>query len=228
MRNCLNPFLPQPNANYTRRQDPQVQVHVREYESQDRDQIERFREQTFIEGNQSLDAAKFNPDEFDGKIWLAYIGEDLASLSAVESSHYTGDPQIAARVCRYHILKRFRHSHCGFHMLPYQIEWARTAGYKILYWTHDIHNKPLNALYQHKRRMTDPQAKQFFEAPWYTQMQLDRRWLFRVSPKSDFLQYVYVIQLQQHEWIPQTNALWYEHDGAISISNKDILDGVNQ
>ena len=34
-----------------------------------------------------------------------FIDGVLASVSACEASHYTGDPEISARVCRYHILK---------------------------------------------------------------------------------------------------------------------------
>ena len=62
----------------------------------------------------------------------------LISISAAEKSQYTNDPDIAVRVCRYHILDGYRFSHCGLIMGEHQIKWAREKGYKILYITHDI------------------------------------------------------------------------------------------
>lgn len=192
-------------------------IEVKEYSSALAKDLFYFRRQVLEEGNDSLKSDKFDPDDLDGKIWCVYIDGILASISVVESSHYTGDPTIAARVCRYHILKKFRHSHCGFRMLPYQIQWAKQQGYKILYWTHDVKNRALNAMYQHKRKMTDPESKQFFEADWYKQLQFDKRWLFEVDPKIDFLQYVYYIDLQNENymWMPQKSVRWQKHNGDI-------------
>lgn len=192
-------------------------IEVVEYSDLLNKDLFTFRRQVLAEGNDSLKSDKFNPDNLDGKIWCVYIDNTLASISVVESSYYTGDPKIAARVCRYHILKKYRHSHCGFRMLPYQIDWARQQGYKILYWTHDINNKALNALYQHRKKMTDPDSKQFFESEWYKQVKLDTRWLFEVDSKIDFLQYVYYIDLQDknYSWMPTKSVKWQTHDGQI-------------
>jgi GNAT superfamily N-acetyltransferase len=183
---------------------------VKEYNSSLSKDLFYFRRKVLEEGNDSLKSDKFNPDTLDGKIWCVYINNVLASVSVVESSHYTGDPDVAARVCRYHILKEFRHSHCGFRMLPYQIQWAKEKGYKVLYWTHDVKNRALNALYQHKRRMTDPESKHFFESDWYKQVKFDKRWLFEVDTGIDFLQYVYYIDLQNENyvWMPKKCAKW--------------------
>jgi|TARA_B110000908_G_C10267709_1_gene466190 hypothetical protein len=190
-------------------------IEVKEYNSTMSNDLLHFRRQVLAEGNNSLISDKFNPDNLDGKIWCVYINDILASISVAESSHYTGDPDAAVRICRYHILKKYRHSHCGFRMLPYQIEWAKNQQYKVLYWTHDVKNRALNALYQHKKRMTDPEAKQFFEAEWYKQVQFDKRWLFKVAATSDFLQYVYYIDLQNENfiWVPAKSATWQEHNG---------------
>lgn len=190
-------------------------LQIVEYKDSMRSALETFRRQVKLEGNDSLVSDKFNPEALDGKIWCVYIDGVIASISVAERSHYTGDPDIAVRICRYHILKKYRHSHCGFRMLPLQIAWAKQQGYKILYWTHDIHNKPLNALYQHKRRMTDPESKQYFEADWYKQLKTDYRWLFKVDPTSNFLQYVYYIDLQNENyvWMPKSCVLWKEHKG---------------
>lgn len=192
-------------------------IEVKEYSSALAKDLFYFRRQVLEEGNDSLKSDKFDPDNLDGKIWCVYIDNVLASISVVESSHYTGDPTIAARVCRYHILKKFRHSHCGFRMLPYQIEWAKQQGYKILYWTHDVKNRALNAMYQHKRKMIDPEAKKFFDADWYKQLQFDKRWLFEVNTEIDFLQYVYYIDLQNENyvWMPEKSVKWQEHNGDI-------------
>lgn len=193
-------------------------IEIKEYNNSLHKDLFEFRRQVLLEGNDSLKSDKFNPEDLNGKIWCVYINNELASISVVESSQYTGDPNIAARVCRYHILKKFRHSHCGFRMLPYQIDWAKSNGYQILYWTHDIKNKALNALYQHKRKMTDTDAKMFFEAPWYKQLKLDKRWLFEISPNINFLQYVYYITLQDDNyiWMPKKCVLWYDHNGNIN------------
>lgn len=185
-------------------------IEVKEYNDTMSNDLLHFRRQVLAEGNDSLISDKFNPDNLDGKIWCVYINDILASVSVAESSHYTGDPDVAVRICRYHILKKYRHSHCGFRMLPYQIKWAKNQQYKVLYWTHNVKNRALNALYQHKKRMTDPEAKQFFEAKWYKQVQFDKRWLFEVDSTSDFLQYVYYIDLQNenYSWVPKKCVKW--------------------
>lgn len=201
-------------------------IEVVEYTSKWNNAVENFRIQSFAEGNDSISYEKYDP-ETTGKTWLTFIDNNLASISVLEPSHYTGDPEVAVRVCRYHILKKYRHSHCGFRMMKPQIEWAKEQGYKIFYLTHDIHNKPLNALYQHRKRMTDPEAKKWFEADWFKDLKLDTRWLFRVSPKSNFLQYVYYIDLQKENyiWQPKINATWFNHDGKITVTNDEIING---
>jgi len=189
-------------------------IEVKEYNDQMSKDLMLFRQTALKEGNDSLKSDKFNPFSLDGKIWCVYINNEMASISAVESSHYTGDPGIAARVCRYHILKKFRHSHCGFRMLPLQIEWAKNQKYKILYWTHDVKNRALNAMYQHQRKMVDPESKIFFESLWYKQVKFDKRFLFQVDYNSNLLQYVYYIDLvnEDYVWIPKKSVLWNNND----------------
>jgi len=75
--------------------------------------IERFRQQTFDEGNRSLSYDKYDPDNKDIETWMCFKDNKLISISAGEKSHYTNDPDIAIRICRYHILKDYRFSHCG-------------------------------------------------------------------------------------------------------------------
>jgi len=176
--------------------------------------IERFRLQTFKEGNDSLTYKKYNPDNPEIETWMSFKDDKLISISAAESSHYTNDPDIAIRVCRYHILKEFRHTHCGLIMAEHQINWAREKGFKILYITHDIKNKAINNLYQRKKKMTDKGFKKFITGEWWTKLQLEKSFLFTTGK---MLQYVYSIRLQgDYDWQPVSDfIIKREHDGQI-------------
>lgn len=72
-------------------------IEVTEYDNSMKDLIEDFRIKSFEEGNNSITYDKYNPEE-TGKTWCVFIDNELASISVVEPSHYTGDPEIAARV----------------------------------------------------------------------------------------------------------------------------------
>jgi len=176
--------------------------------------IERFRLQTFKEGNDSLTYKKYNPDNPEIETWMSFKDDKLISISAAESSHYTNDPDIAVRVCRYHILKEFRHTHCGLIMAEHQINWAREKGFKILYITHDIKNKAINNLYQRKKKMTDKGFKKFTTGEWWTKLQLEKSFLFTTGK---MLQYVYSIRLQgDYDWQPVSDfIIKRKHDGQI-------------
>jgi len=176
--------------------------------------IERFRLQTFKEGNDSLTYKKYNPDNPEIETWMSFKDNKLISISAAESSHYTNDPDIAVRVCRYHILKEFRHTHCGLIMAEHQIKWAREKGFKILYITHDIKNKAINNLYQRKKKMTDKEFKKFTTGEWWTKLQLEKSFLFTTGK---MLQYVYSIRLQgDYDWQPVSDfIIKRKHDGQI-------------
>ena len=176
--------------------------------------IERFRLQTFKEGNDSLTYKKYNPDNPEIETWMSFKDDKLISISAAESSHYTNDPDIAVRVCRYHILKEFRHTHCGLIMAEHQINWAREKGFKILYITHDIKNKAINNLYQRKKQMTDKAFKEHINGEWYTSLQVEKKFLFTTGK---MLQYVYSIRLQgEYDWQPKSDYIVErEHDGQI-------------
>jgi hypothetical protein len=194
-------------------------VYVREYTPADRELIENFRQATFDEGNDSLSVNVYDPDNIKGQTWMTFVGDELASISVVERSHYTGDPDIAGRICRYHILKKFRHSNAGFRMLSLQVQWAKDNGLKVLYWTHNVNNKALNALYQHKKTMPfRGEAVPYFLTETYQNFKLSTNMIFRVSPKSDFLQYMYVNILEpDYVWEPQAKTVIYiTHNGEIT------------
>ena len=182
-------------------------IVIREYCSADRRIIESFRRQSFEEGNNSLTLEKYNPDNINGKTWMTFVNGSLASISVCEASHYTGDPTIAARICRYHILKKYRHCNAGFRMLPFQVYWAKKKGFKVIYWTHDIKQETLNALYQHKKRM--PGKEHFFANELYKSFKIRKDIVFKVNSKSNFLQYIYNKELVSgYYWIPKTNAVF--------------------
>ena len=176
--------------------------------------IERFRQQTFDEGNRSLSYDKYDPDNKDIETWMCFKDNNLISISAGEKSHYTNDPDIAIRICRYHILKDYRFSHCGLIMGEHQIKWARDKGFKILYITHDIKNKAINNLYQRRKQMTDKAFKKHINGEWYTKLQVEKNFLFKTG---DMLQYVYSIRLQEnYDWQPKSDyIIERRHDGQI-------------
>lgn len=201
-------------------------VSVREYTHTDRDLIEKFRMLAKREGNEALAGDKYDPDTVNGQTWMTFIGDDLASVSVVERSHYTGDPDIAGRICRYHILKKFRHSNAGFRMLPNQVQWAKDNGLKVLYWTHNVNNKALNAMYQGKKRM-GMRGKEvpYFMTDTYRAFKLQPDMIFKVSEKSDFLQYVYANILEEgYTWRPNYKTMLYHpHNGDITEEVKSAV-----
>lgn len=201
-------------------------ITVREYTFDDRDLVEKFRMLAAREGNDALHTNKFDPDTVDGQTWMTFVEDELASISVIERSHYTGDPDISGRVCRYHILKKFRHSNAGFRMLPQQVQWAKDNGLKVLYWTHNVDNKALNALYQHKKKMPfRGESVPYFMTDTYRAFQLQPNMIFRVSQKSDFLQYVYANILEDgFIWNPtSSNIIYYTHDGQITEDIKNAV-----
>ena len=177
--------------------------------------IEEFRLQTFEEGNESLTYKKYNPDNPDIETWMCFEDDKLLSISAGEKSHYTNDSDIALRICRYHILKEYRHTHCGLIMAEHQIKWARENGYQILYITHDIKSRAINSLYQRKKKMTDKAFEQYTKGEWWNKLQLERKFLF---DSGKVVQYVYSIRLQDDnfKWKPKSKfIIEREHDGQI-------------
>lgn len=177
--------------------------------------IDQFRSKALSEGNQSLSHKKYNPDDPNIETWLSFKDDQLISISAAEKSHYTNDPEIAVRVCRYHILKDYRFTHCGLIMADYQIKWARKLGYQILYITHDITNITINMLYQRRKKMTIGSFEQHTKGEWYTKLTLEKEFLFLTGK---MLQYVYSIRLQDpnYVWKPiSKHIVERKHDGKI-------------
>lgn len=167
------------------------------------------------EGSEGINSKKYNPDASNIDTWMCFIDNGtLISISAVEASHYTNDPDIAARICRYHILKDHRFTHCGLRMADRQIDYARKKGFEILYITHDIKNKAINALYQRKKKMTVPSFKEFTKTEWYKSLELETDFLFKTG---NMLQYVYSIRLNNNDfvWQPKSEFIIRDFDESI-------------
>jgi hypothetical protein len=73
--------------------------------------------------------------------------------------------------------------------------------------------------------MTDPAFKEWTNTEWYINLQLEKDFLFKVSPKTDFLQFVYSIKLNDKEfkWKPKKNIVWYNHNGE-NINPDHVLE----
>jgi hypothetical protein len=167
--------------------------------------VERFRAATLAEGNTSLAAEKFKPAEVSGNLLLCCEGDEVISLSLAEPSHYTGDPEVAVRVCRYHVLRshRSRFLYCGFQMLEKHCQWADRNGYEVMYWTHDVQAKALNRLYQKKAKYGFGASNAWFDSPPFTEFNLAPKMRFQVSQQAQLLQYVYVrTRRAEFEWRP--------------------------
>jgi hypothetical protein len=190
-----------------------------EYSPKYRNDVEIFREQTFAEGNQSLTKEKFDPDKIKGKIWLAFKDTIVVSLSAAEESHYTNESNVI-RKCRYHILKKYRHGRYGFKFLKLMVPWCQENNYKLLYWTHDVTNTALNALYQHKRTYASTNDNHWFHEWPFTELQFEKEMLFKTG---SMLQFVYTIRLDPtFIWKPTGKHIYYyEHNGQV-VSWDDI------
>jgi hypothetical protein len=100
-------------------------------------------------------------------------------------------------------------------MGEYQIEWARKNNFEILYVTHDITKRAINALYQRRKKMTVSSFKEYTKGEWYNSLQLEKNFLFKTG---DMLQYVYSIRLQDtnYVWKPKSEYIIERtHDGKI-------------
>ncbi len=187
------------------------------YQPKFKEDVERFRELSFKEGNNSLAHDKFDPEGFMGQIWLVYVDEKLIGISAVEASHYTGDTTIAARVVRLHVLKEYRSTAFGLVVMPHQLRWCKKKGFKIMWWSIDIDEKALNAVYQKKHFPVYTQHKDMWDG-WFQDLVFDKRMIFQVDPRSDLLQFVYYFKLEEgYKWRPNSNMFYYYHNGDKNI-----------
>lgn len=185
------------------------------YTEDQRDALEIFRAKTFDEGNDSLHPKRFDPDGFRGQIWLAYVDDVVVSISSAEISHYTEENNVI-RKCRYHILKAHRHGRYGFRFLRKMMNWGKEQDYKLLYWTHDVRNVPLNALYQRKRTYAFTQDNEYFHQWPYTLLNFETDKLFKTG---DVYQFMYSIKIDPvFQWQPLQgkHIIYLDHGGDMS------------
>ena len=173
-------------------------------------------EQALEEGNTSITPDKYNIRTSEGLPLIILWEGKVAGFCLYEPSHYTGDPDVAVRICRLHILKEYRHNQLGFYFWDHSLKLAKKDGYKIQYMTHDINAHAMNSLYQHRRRVPG-HSNEPYELDSFKSITLDKRMLFDVDPGSGFLQYVYYVDVQNegYDWQPKTNIIWREHDGKL-------------
>ena len=157
---------------------------------------------------------KFNLDELDPKssLWLAIVDDEVASISYAERSFITDTPE-SIRKCRYHILKKHRHGRYGFKMMKHQIAWAKENGFKHYYWTHDVKDRAINKLFQHKRTY-GAGDNSWFNDEDYKKLTLEKELLFHDSPRSDMLQYIYSYYIDEsYVWKPNKAIVEHSHNG---------------
>lgn len=157
--------------------------------------VEDFRQKTFLEGNDALPLHKYNPDFLDGETFYVAIDGEIASLAVLEKDHYATKDDKVLRACRFHTLKKYRNLALGSTLiLPEMIKWAKDKDYDCVYWTHDVKNRGLNAIYQLKRKPTN--HSHLSDDSIWNSIQFDQRWLFQVDKQSEMLQNVYYIDLK--------------------------------
>jgi hypothetical protein len=168
-------------------------VKIVKYTDDWHEATENFRNQALSEGNDALISAKFQPGTTAGHLLLCVIDNKVMSISLAEPSHYTGEPNTVCRICRYHILRKYRSNFlfCGFKMLRLHCEWADQNGYKIVYWTHNRDNIALNKLYQKKRKYAFGVDNNWFLSKPFNEFILAENIFFKASPNANTLQYIY-------------------------------------
>ena len=190
---------------------------ILKYQPQYKNLVEDFLARAVLEGSSgTYKKEKFNLDDLDpqSSLWMAIVDNEVASISYAERSFITGTPE-SIRKCRYHILKKHRHGRYGFKMMKNQIAWAKENGFKHYYWTHDVKDKAINQLFQHKKKYVGGDNS-WFEDQDYKKLTLENDLVFHDSPKSDMIQFVYSYYIDKnYKWKPTKAIIWHKHDGII-------------
>ena len=198
-----------------------------EYNPVYRKQYEDFIHQASLEGSaQTFRRDKINPENLDPKssLWIALVDDVIVSTSYAQRSFITGTPE-SIRKCRYHILKKHRHGRYGFKFFEKQLQWAKENDYKHYYWTHDVNDKAINELFQHKRTyMRGRQDDKYFKDNNFQKLKLETDFVFHDSPKSNMIQFVYSYYIDEnYTWQPTEAIIRHKHNGFIDNS-KDIIE----
>ena len=168
-------------------------------------------EQAKEEGNGEAFQGKYDPLTTPGETFVIVYDGRPAGMVSCEPSTYTGDPEIAARACRLHILKDYRTKQLGFLLLDMCYGYCQQQGYKVLYITHDIQAKGMNAIYQKKKKsLFKGASKNFYLLPAWRMLTWNKEYIFKVDPQAEFYQYIYHIILEEgFQWKPATNVVGF-------------------
>jgi len=166
--------------------------------------------QAYEEGNGETFNKKYHPYESPGETFVALYEGRPAGLVSCEPSTYTGDPDIAARACRLHVLKDFRAKQIGFGLLESCYQFCKDK-YKVLYITQDVNNRALNAIYQKKKMsLFKGASRNPYELESWKRLEWNKEYLFKVDPVAEFYQNIYQIVLEEgFHWKPKTNVVEY-------------------
>ena len=170
--------------------------------------ITSIQEQYLKEGNNAITPDKFDVNKTEGTPILILWEDRPAGMAFLEPSWYTGDPDVAVRACRYHILKEYRNKQLGFVLFPELMKEAKRQGYKCMWWSLEPDNVALNNAYQGKRRTI--QSKKLwnntYDEDFWSKIIFDQRFMFMVDKKAPhYLQNVYWVDLTKEDflWMPQ-------------------------
>ena len=201
-----------------------VSEKIIQYKPEHKSLVKEFLKQARYEGSGgTYTQHKFDIDNLDSKssLWLAIVDGEVASISYAERSFITGTPE-SIRKCRYHILKKHRHGRYGFKIMKHQIAWAKENGFKHYYWTHNVKDKAINKLFQHKRTYMVGDNS-WFDDKDYKKLTLETDLVFHDSPKSDMIQFVYSYYIDpEYKWQPTDRVIWHKHNGVID-NVKEVL-----
>ena len=162
----------------------------------------------YEEGNGETFDNKYHPYESPGETFVALWEGRPAGLVSCEPSVYTGDPDIAARACRLHVLKDYRAKQIGFGLLDACYNYCIDK-YKVLYITHDVNSKAMNAIYQKKKMsLFKGASRNPYELEAWKKLEWNKEYIFKVDPKAEFYQNIYQIILEEgFRWKPKTNVV---------------------
>ena len=167
--------------------------------------------QAHLEGNGEAFTDKYHPYDTPGETFVALWEGRPAGMVSCEPSTYTGDPDIAARACRLHVLKDYRAKQIGFGLLDACYEYCKNK-YKILYITHDVNAKAMNAIYQKKKMsLFKGASRNPYELEAWKRLEWNKEFIFKVDPRASFYQNIYQISLEENfHWKPKTNVVEFD------------------
>ena len=167
--------------------------------------------QAYEEGNGEAFTNKYHPDDSPGETFVAFWDNKPAGMVSCEPSDYTSDPDIAARACRLHILKEYRAKQIGFGLLDACYNYCQDK-FKVLYITHDVEAKAMNAIYQKKKMsLFKGASRNPYESEAWKNLEWNKEYLFQVDLSAHYYQNIYQIILEDgFHWIPKSNIVRFK------------------